>query len=205
MPSLGESGAATEETLARLRRYSAMLISWNRSFSNLISKNDEPRLVTRHLLESVQPARWMMDSGAQRWVDLGSGGGFPAIPLILAGVGGAWTLVESRRTKALFLRRVIQDLGLDSVEVMNTRFETLAGEADAPVYEGFISRATLPLAPTLALAARVVARGGSAFLWKGSGYEQELETAPGWSESWRLDGARGLGSGPTSVVRFIRK
>ena len=54
-------------------------------------------------------------------VDFGSGGGFPALPLALAGVGERWTLVESRRNKTLFLRRAIQELGAGQVDVLTGR------------------------------------------------------------------------------------
>ncbi len=188
-----------------LKRFSAMLVSWNRSFSNLISKNDEERLVARHLVESVAPAHWLKASGATRWLDFGSGGGLPAIPLKFAGVGESWTLVESRRTKTLFLRRVAQDMKLTGFDVQNSRLESLVEpEGASRRFDGFTSRATLPLAPTLEVAADFVVSGGWAFLWKGSRHEAEMEADPVWSLFWRHEGRLELGDGQVVVLRFKR-
>ncbi len=205
VPFIEQAGVEPAVILDRLRQYSSMLISWNRSFSNLISKNDEDRLVSRHLMESVALAPWLKEAGIADWVDLGSGGGLPAIPLQFLGVGARWTLVESRRTKTLFLRRVAQEMALGSLEVVNDRIETLVeGGAHAGTFGGFTSRATLTLAPTLQFAAALVATGGSAFLWKGSGCDAEMAAEPEWRSSWRFDEKRRIGDGQVVVARFVR-
>jgi 16S rRNA (guanine527-N7)-methyltransferase len=205
IPHLLRVGADADLALERLKSYMRELCEWNRNVSNLISGNDEKRFVERHVLESLQPAYWLKESGAERWADLGSGGGLPALPLIIAGIGEAWTLVESRRTKTLFLRRVIDALGLPNVEVVNERIETVVGDTKRHgVFQGFTSRATLTMAPTLAMAAPLVAPGGDAFLWKGSGREQEMKDSVDWESAWRLEGLLGIGSGVNVVCRFKR-
>jgi 16S rRNA (guanine527-N7)-methyltransferase len=192
-------------TLPRLQHYAAMLVSWNQSFSNLISRNDESRVVSRHLLESLEPAHWMKSASGKRWMDLGSGGGLPAIPLHLAGVGQSWTLVEARRTKTLFLRRVAQVMDLTSVSVLHTRIETLIEDGAAERrFDGFTSRATLALGQTLELAAHFVAKGGEAFLWKGSGHVEEMESDPAWRAHWSHEGVLAIGDGNSVVSRFKR-
>ncbi|HTO90365.1 MAG TPA: RsmG family class I SAM-dependent methyltransferase, partial [Candidatus Sulfotelmatobacter sp.] len=84
------------ERLVQLRRFVELLLQWNRRVSNLISKNDESRVVEAHLVPSLEPAEWIASHRLSRWLDFGSGGGFPAIPLALCGVGEHWDLVESR-------------------------------------------------------------------------------------------------------------
>ena len=205
IPFLLRAGADPDSTIQRLQRYTAELFAWNAGVSNLMSGNDEQRFVERHLQESLEPAYWLRESGARRWLDLGSGGGLPAIPLILAGVGEAWTLVESRRTKTLFLRRVVEALGLERVEVRNERLETTVASGElASGFDGFTARATLPLAETLALAAPLVASEGDAFLWKGSRREEEMRTEGAWRADWRLEGLLGVGKGVNVVCRFKR-
>src|SRR5881409_713564 len=49
--------------VSRLRRYCELVLQWNRKVSNLISKNDETRIVSRHILESLEPAHWLKDRG----------------------------------------------------------------------------------------------------------------------------------------------
>jgi 16S rRNA (guanine527-N7)-methyltransferase len=188
----------------RLRQFARMVAEWNSNASNLISGNDEKRIVARHLLESIAVADWLKSSGCTRWLDLGSGAGFPAIPLAVAGVPGAWTLVESRRTKTLFLRKAVETLGLDRVQVELGRLEDVV-DVHAGAFDGFTSRATMRLGPTLDLAARVVAPGGSAFLWKGSGRDEEMVHDRAWMQRWELVEWREIGSGPVAIGRFKRR
>jgi 16S rRNA (guanine527-N7)-methyltransferase len=171
-----------------------------------MSHNDEERIVERHLLECLAPAGWLRESGLRRWLDLGSGAGFPAIPLAIVGVGESWTLVESRRTKTLFIRKSIQDIKLEGIEVINDRLENVVMDPGrARAYDGFTARATLRVGPTLELAAKLVRSGGSAFLWKGSGYGEELKLDPAWRKDWDPVETRPVGSGPNIVARFVRK
>jgi 16S rRNA (guanine527-N7)-methyltransferase len=187
-PLLAGDDAEVERVLGRLRSFAAELLSWNQGVSNLISRDDERRLVERHLAESLAGAAIIKALGCKQLLDFGSGGGFPAIPLAIAGVGEHWTLVESRRNKTLFLRRVVQALGLYHVDVITGRLEALEpGRLDDTRVDGFTSRATLKLGPTLALAARALPSGGHAILWKGSGVHDEIAAAGdalrlGWSE-----------------------
>jgi 16S rRNA (guanine527-N7)-methyltransferase len=182
-----------------------LLLEWSRGASNLISQRDEPRLLERHIRESILPVRTLVESGSRRWLDFGSGGGFPAIPLAIAGVPGRWTLVESRRNKTLFLRKAIQELGLEDFEVVNDRLENLiTDEARVGAFDGLTSRATLKLGPTLELAATAIAAGGTAFLWKGSGLQQELTERGKWDANWRHEGVIRIADGPVVVARFLR-
>jgi len=215
VPSIESAGADPATALPRLAEYIASVLSWNRSVSNLISASDESRLVSRHLAESLEPAGWLAESGARRWVDLGSGAGFPALPLAIIGVGEKWLLVESRRPKTLFLRRTTQQLGLTHVTVAHSRLEDLLhrdaqGEHDPSAasaggfpFDAFTSRATLTLAPTLELAASSLRAGGHAFLWKGSARAAEKATPRAGAERWRDGGERELGSSQIAVCNFI--
>ena len=193
------------EAMAHMRQYSVSLVEWNRNVSNLISRNDEARFVSRHLRESIEPLRWLKECGAQRWLDFGSGAGLPAIPLAIGGLGSHWTLVESRRVKTLFILKVLKDIGLIGIDVVQARLEALAsGDGLHRDFDGFTSRAVLALGPTLLLAARFVIPGGHAFLWKGSRRDEEMARDKLWSASWDFDGLLGIGDGQTAVARFTR-
>ena len=201
-----EQVQAVDGALERLKTYARLVFEWNRGVSNIVARNDEPRFVERHLIESIAPARALRESGATRWIDFGSGAGLPAIPLVIAGIGSSWTLVESRRSKTLFLRKTLEVMLLQSIEVVLDRLENLIPDPALPRdYEGFTSRATLPLTPTLELAAPLVRSSGSAFLWKGSSAEAEMAAEPSWRDDWDYSGTVSVGSGPNVVVRFIRK
>ena len=197
---------APENALERLKSYTRLVLEWNRGVSNIVARGDEPRFVERHLIESIAPARALRESGATRWIDFGSGAGLPAIPLAIVGVGTSWTLVESRRMKTLFLRKVIQEIVLEHFDVINERLENVVSEPEIDRdRDGFTSRATMALTPTLELAAPLIRASGSAFLWKGSGADAEMAADPSWRESWDHSASIPVGSGPNIVARFIRK
>lgn len=203
---LVRAGADPAITLPRIRRYAEILLEWNRGFSNLISASDENRLVERHILESLAPAAWIRETSPKTIMDFGSGGGFPAILLAIAGIGERWVLVESRRNKTLFLRKIVEEIELRGVEVELARLELLLDDSGRlGRFDAFTSRATLRLGPTLALAANWVRGGGSAYLWKGSRKVQEMADDRHWEKSWEPSDSFDIGSGQTSVARFVRK
>ena len=204
-PHLLKLSVDIDSSTELLRRFARAVLEWNGRVSNLISRNDMGRIVERHILESIEPGHWLKASGARKWLDLGSGAGFPAIPLAMTGVGEHWTLVESRRNKSLFLRRILQDFKVKGIEVVCDRLENRIGSEWEGAFDGFTSRATMTLAPTLELATHFIKPGGVAFLWKGSRREEEMGADQAWQADWELEGLLGIGSGQTVVARFKRK
>jgi 16S rRNA (guanine527-N7)-methyltransferase len=140
-------------------------------------------------------------------LDFGSGGGFPALPLAIAGVGERWTLVESRRNKTLFLRRAVQELALKGIEVVTARLEMLVEDPTVDLgCDAFTSRATMKAGPTLELAARIVRAGGHAVLWKGSGLRDELASdGRDWERDWEPPQMHEFGAGANSIAVFKRR
>ena len=206
-PLLSGSDTDRDVAIKRLRLFAVELLRWSQGVSNLISHNDEPRLVDRHIAESLAGVKIINTLGCKTLVDFGSGGGFPALPLALAGVGKHWTLVESRRNKTLFLRRALQELGAADIDILTSRLETLV-ETDPQGLrcDGFTSRATMKAGPTLEMAAQIVEPGGYAILWKGSAAQGELEASvEQWGESWLAPVVHTIGEGPNSILVFERK
>ncbi len=206
-PLLSGDDAERDLVLGRLKAFALELLKWNQGVSNLISHDDEPRLLDRHIAESLAGAATINALGCKKLIDLGSGGGFPALPLALAGVGAHWTLVESRRNKTLFLRRAIQEMSIKRVVVVTGRLEVLIKEdPEALRCDGFTSRATMKLGPTLVMASEIVVPGGYAILWKGSGVQDELAAeSSDWQDSWDPPAVHPIGGGPNSILVFQRK
>lgn len=118
--------------LPRLSRYYQLLERWNEKI-NLTSLADSDAAVDRLLLEPIAAARALESGGTL--IDLGSGGGSPAIPLALASGAAKLVMVESRERKAAFLREAVRELELSGVASVETyRFEDLANR------EGFRER-----------------------------------------------------------------
>ncbi len=171
----------SRETMARLHRYQDMLKKWNKTI-NLVSRATEADIWTRHFLDSGQLWAYCPVS-VEKWLDLGSGGGFPG--LIVAIVAAEKkpdlnvTLVESDQRKAAFLRQVILSLDLRA-QVMATRIEDMA-----PFGAEVVSaRALAPLPKLLDLAAPHLASGGICLFSKGESAETELTAA---RKCWRFD------------------
>jgi 16S rRNA (guanine(527)-N(7))-methyltransferase RsmG len=98
----------------QLLAFVQLLLKWNRAF-NLISRRDEPRVVPRHLLDSLILCPWLVGG---RIGDLGSGAGFPGIPLAIVRPELSFTLIDRSERRTRFLRQVQIDLRLDNVEVV---------------------------------------------------------------------------------------
>ena len=115
-------------TFLKLTDYVALLEKWQKSL-NLVSKSTE-ELWNRHIADSYQLVSHLSNASHTEVVDLGSGGGLPAIVLAIACPETRFTLVESDRKKAIFLSECIRQLGLSNARVMNERIEKINTKAD---------------------------------------------------------------------------
>ena len=113
-----------DELAAALASYYELLERWNRKI-NLTSLDNLDEAIDRLLLEPVVAARAVGPSGGAKVMDVGSGGGSPAVPLALAlGPAVQLTMVEAKARKSAFLREAVRHLGLQAT-VENSRYEEL--------------------------------------------------------------------------------
>ena len=146
----------------RLLAYYELLSKWNRTI-NLTSLSDPDAAIDRLLLEPLLAARVLPRPGVM--MDLGSGGGSPAIPLALALDAPRLVMVESRGRKAAFLREAARTVGLNAT-VEAARFEDVAGRPDYKEAMDIVSmRAVRMDAATLEIARAFVKAGGSIALF----------------------------------------
>ena len=113
-----------EDVWPKLEIYLYLLSRWSKKVS-LVSRQDWPVLATKHLRQALMMVPVVASSPRRLVMDLGSGAGFPAIPLKIALPDSYFMLVESRRKRAYFLREVVRSVGLDRIEVVNDRIENL--------------------------------------------------------------------------------
>ena len=97
---------------------------------NLVSKNDLPHIIGRHFLDSLFALTVFEFPPQVKVADIGSGAGFPGIPLAIAQPNIEMALVESRRLKALFLKSVCDKLGLKNCAVIHDRWENIGTTFD---------------------------------------------------------------------------
>jgi 16S rRNA (guanine527-N7)-methyltransferase len=163
-----ETGAAAlgipldTRQLDAFRRYREEIARWS-SRMNLTSLRDPEAIVREGFLDSLACLP-LVPAGASRALDIGSGAGYPALPLKLARPSLHFTLVEASRKKASFLRHVIRALGLEGVRVVRCRAEELARQAsEAGAYDVALARAVAPL-PEQGRLVRPFLRPGGLFL-----------------------------------------
>jgi 16S rRNA (guanine527-N7)-methyltransferase len=130
-PFLG-SASLTDAQLSQLATYLDLLLRWNARI-NLTAVRDSEQIVTRHFGESLFAARhlypsWRLAAGDCRLQDLGSGAGFPGLPIKIWAPALSTTLLESNQRKATFLREVVRALQLAGVQVVSDRAENFAAE-----------------------------------------------------------------------------
>lgn len=121
----------------RLLDYLALLAKWNKAY-NLTAVRNVDEMVSRHLLDSLSIVPLFEAAGGERWLDVGSGGGMPGIPLAILFPGKSLTLLDSNGKKTRFLTQVKLELKLDNLQVIHSRVEAFQPEQP---FNGIVSRA----------------------------------------------------------------
>lgn len=156
--------------------YHREILLWNRRI-NLVSDRSAQEIVVRHFLDSLTPAPFL-DHPEGALIDLGSGGGFPGIPLGIALPGLHLSLVEASRKKSSFLSHIVRTLRLDRACVIRERVEELtARESLRGRFDTLISRAAFKLPELIRTASFFLKPGGQLVAMKGADPQQETEEA----------------------------
>ena len=173
----------SRETEARLDRYVEVFLRWQ-SKLNLVAPSTLHELWTRHIADSLQLLA--LAPQARVWADFGSGGGFPGLPIALAGEAGTRVhLVESNGKKAAFLREAVRATGAGAV-VHQERVEKF-GESCAETVHVVTARALAPLKTLCDQAFPLIRRGAIGLFPKGQDVDAELTVA---AKYWRLEASQ---------------
>lgn len=157
----------TDDLVARLDTFYALLSRWNQKI-NLTSLSDPDEAIDRLILEPLLAARHV-PATAQKLMDIGSGGGSPAIPLKLALPKLGLTMVEAKARKSAFLREAIRQLGLTEAQVETSRAEELLARPDLhEAFQVLTMRAVRVEARVLHTVQAFLASGGRVLLFRGS-------------------------------------
>jgi 16S rRNA (guanine527-N7)-methyltransferase len=179
--TLSEGAAAIgihlgEAELDLFAAYQREILLWNRRI-NLVSERSSKEIVVRHFLDSLTPAPFL-DRPDGTLIDLGSGGGFPGIPLRIAFPDLQVSLVESSRKKSSFLSHIIRTLPLDGVKVVRQRAEDLIAAGNlAGHFDMLISRAAFKLPELIRTASFFLRPGGQLIAMKGPCLQEEMVEA----------------------------
>jgi len=168
-----------DNQVLQIQQYMSILLFWNEKI-NLTAIRDPLEILSRHFCECMYAAS-IVPIGVGRLADVGSGAGFPGIPLKMIRPELQVVLVESNIKKATFLAETIRELGLREARVLVGRYEEL-GEEIAPL-DFVCSRALGEFAPFLAWAHLEKVAAKEVILWIGARDLPEIQKIEGWE--WR--------------------
>lgn len=189
---------AFEKYLFELRRVNRTL--------QITSTNDLERIPSRHFLDSLMPALKGVLPRDGVIVDIGSGGGFPGIPLAIFLPGTHFVTVESNQKKCALLRMVRRVLSLENLNVCNARIERLTEKSPESRYDGAVARAIGSIGQLVDWSGPILKPGGKLVCYKGPRPEKEIDSAAPAMEKqgmvWEatVPYEEGEGDSPTLVV-----
>ena len=166
---------ADETALDRFEIYHRLLSEWNEKM-NLTAITDPVAVAEKHFADSLAALPYLKPG--MKVVDVGTGAGFPGVPLLIMEPGLELTLADSLQKRLTFLEALLQELGLKA-ELVHGRAEDLGqNKLYRERYDSALSRAVANLPVLLELTTPFVKVGGTAIAYKGDGAE-ELKNAKG--------------------------
>lgn len=174
--------ALSEDQAARLQRLLDELERWNRAY-NLTSITDRAGMVTHHLLDSLSMHPLLH---GETIADVGTGAGFPGLPLAIVNPERRFTLIDSNNKKVRFVGHAARTLGLTNVEPVHSRVETLRPAAP---FDSIIARAFAALPDMLTKMAPLCGPDTRVLAMKGKRPDDEIRDVP---PGWRLIEVRSL-------------
>jgi len=160
-PRLALSHDSTQEQIKiQFSSYLDLLVKWNKKI-NLTSEKTAREILQRHIFDSLQYCRALIPNN--RIIDIGSGAGFPGVPLKIIYPNLNTILVESQRKRCSFLDTVIHHLNFQKIIVINERAEKVS---PAPLVDVVILRGVSDINSCLKLATRFLGNGGKVILKK---------------------------------------
>jgi len=170
----------SDPQLLSIARYLELLKRWNQTIP-LTSIEEDTELVTRHFGESIFVGS-LLPIERGRLADVGSGAGFPGLPLKIAFPELEVTLIEPNLKKCAFLREVQTTLALNGVEVVRSRYEDFPAAPDS--FDFLCSRALGGYKRLLQWSKAVLRPAGRIILWQGTEDSISLSRTKGWN--WEL-------------------
>lgn len=166
-----------DKQLEKFNKFTELMLYWNERIS-LTSITDEEEIIDKHYVDSLTLLKTNLINGHLKVLDLGTGGGYPGIPLKIMNNNLEMTLLDSRLKKIEYLDNIKGELGFDDLELIHGRAENLGQhEAYRGTYDLVVSRAVANLSSLAEYCLPFLAIGGYFIAMKGSDYEAEVNEA----------------------------
>jgi 16S rRNA (guanine527-N7)-methyltransferase len=163
--------------LDQFETFERELVAWNRRV-NLTAITERPAIQIQHFLDSLSCWVAMRDSPGIRVVDVGTGGGFPGVPLKILEPSLRLTLVEATGKKVAFCRHLVEQLGLQGVQVVHARAEEVGQDpAHRESYDWSVARAVANLPVLMEYLLPLTRIGGQALAQKGEDAPSQAQAA----------------------------
>ena len=164
-----------EEKIKLFYDYMKYLLDWNEKI-NLTAIKDEKEFVVKHFIDSLTISEFVGDN--KRIIDVGTGGGFPGIPLKLSRENLNVTLIDSVNKKIMVLNDIINKMNLENIEALHTRAEELAQNKEyREEFDIAVSRAVSNMNTLVEYLLPFVKVGGFVICMKGPEYKEELNAS----------------------------
>jgi 16S rRNA (guanine527-N7)-methyltransferase len=174
----------TDEQIDAFLAYLIELDKWNRKI-NLTAITDEREIIIKHFLDSLSYTAGFSPAPGLRLLDMGSGAGFPALPLKIAHPDLSITLVDSVKKKAAFLRHIRRVLNMSDVNVIDSRTEELP-ETHKAFYDVVTARAFADIATALSAGVPFLKQGGRMVLSRGPNETHDERTLAGMTVGGKI-------------------
>lgn len=161
----------TEKQYESLKNLIKLVLDYN-SHTNLTAIKNEKDFWEKHIIDSLELLK-VENLRDKTVLDVGSGAGFPGLPLAIASETTQFTLVDANNKKTAFIKHAIEELELKNVEVINERVEDLKDDLWEE-YDIVVSRAVSPLNILLEITSFAVALDGCLLIYKGANYKEEI-------------------------------
>ena len=164
-----------EYQIFQLYNYMNLLIEWNKKI-NLTAIINPDDIIIKHFIDSITITKFIETNS--KIIDVGTGAGFPGLPIKIIRRDTEITLMDSLNKRILFLEEIINNLNLEKISTVHSRAEDLGRDKEyRQKFDNAISRAVAPLNYLLEYMMPFVKVGGSCICMKGANYQEELKEA----------------------------